>query len=58
MHLVSEGAWKAADVLLEGTISRVAVQRSDFRASLDETGAARLIARLRQRVADLSGGAM
>jgi hypothetical protein len=36
----------------------VAVQRSDFRASLDETGAARLIARLRQRVADLSGGAM
>jgi phospholipid transport system substrate-binding protein len=61
MHPVSDGAngaWKAADVLLEGTISRVGVQRSDFRASLDETGAARLIARLRQRVADLSGGAM
>ncbi len=61
MHPVSDsagGAWKAADVLLEGTISRVGVQRSDFRASLDETGAARLIARLQQRIADLSGGTM
>ncbi|MGH9205624.1 MAG: MlaC/ttg2D family ABC transporter substrate-binding protein, partial [Acidimicrobiales bacterium] len=54
----SEGIWKAADVLLNGTISRVSVQRSDFRASLDETGAAGLIGRLQRRIADLSGGTM
>jgi phospholipid transport system substrate-binding protein len=58
MHLADgeEPVWKASDVLLEGTISRVSVQRSDFRASLSEAGAAGLIAHLRQRTADLSGG--
>jgi len=61
MHLASDSAervWKASDVLLGGTISRVSVQRSDFRAFLDKTGAARLIARLQQQIADLSGGTM
>jgi len=61
MHLASdsgERVWKASDVLLGGTISRVSVQRSDFRAFLDTTGAARLIARLQQQIADLSGGTM
>lgn len=66
MRLASDNAeriWKAADVLLEGTISRVSVQRSDVRTSLDdrtadETSAARLIAHLQQRIADLSGGTM
>lgn len=29
----ANGAWRAVDVLLEGSISRVAVQRSDFRKS-------------------------
>ena len=54
----AERVWKASDVLLGGTISRVSVQRSDFRAFLDKTGAARLIARLQQQIADLSGGTM
>ena len=60
MHLADseELVWKASDVLLEGTISRVSVQRSDFRASLSEAGAAGLIAHLRQRIAELSGGTM
>jgi phospholipid transport system substrate-binding protein len=46
------------DVLLNGSISRVAVQRSDFRALLASGSASPLIASLRQKVADLSGGAM
>ncbi len=50
----SEG-WRAVDVLLDGSISRVAVQRSDFRSML-EGGAPALVERLRRKVADLSGG--
>ena len=48
--------WRAVDVLLDGTISRAAVQRSDFR-SLVEGGASALIDSLRRKVSDLSGGA-
>ncbi len=57
MHPVPDG-WKAADVLLAGTISRVSVQRSDFRALLDDASAARLIDSLRRRTTDLSGGTL
>jgi phospholipid transport system substrate-binding protein len=46
------------DVLLNGSISRVAVQRSDFRSLLASGSATPLIASLRQKVTDLSGGAM
>jgi phospholipid transport system substrate-binding protein len=48
--------WRAVDILLDGTISRVAVQHSDFRALLGNGGAAALIASLRQKAADLAGG--
>ncbi|HST75743.1 MAG TPA: ABC transporter substrate-binding protein [Acetobacteraceae bacterium] len=52
-------AWKAVDVLLDGTISRVAVQRSDFRGLLGEgPDISGLIASLQQKVADLSRGTM
>lgn len=54
-----EAGWQAVDVLLEGSISRVAVQRSDFRALLGTGGSAdALIASLQKKVATLSGGAM
>ncbi len=53
-----EDGWQAVDVLLEGSISRVAVQRSDFRALLGSGNADALIASLQKKVADLSGGAM
>jgi phospholipid transport system substrate-binding protein len=53
-----DGAWKATDVLMDGSISRVAVQRSDFRGLLGQGGAADLIASLQRKVADLSGGAL
>jgi phospholipid transport system substrate-binding protein len=53
-----EGGWRAVDVLLDGTISRVAVQRSDFRALLAQGGARALIGSLQKKLADLSGGAL
>jgi len=49
--------WRAVDVLLNGSISQVAVYRSDWRSSLT-TGAGPLIANLQRKVADLSGGAL
>lgn len=57
MHQTADG-WRAVDVLLDGTISRVAVQRSDFRNLLGSGDASQLIASLRRKVADLSGGAV
>ena len=53
-----EEGWQAVDVLLDGSISRVAVQRSDFRALLGSGNADALIASLQKKVAALSGGAM
>lgn len=50
------GGWRAVDVLLNGSISRVAVQRSDFRSLLAQGDASRLIANLQGKVAELSGG--
>ena len=53
------GKWRAVDVLLDGSISRVAVQRSDFRKILAERrrGCAE-IASLRRKISDLSDGAL
>jgi len=52
------GAWKVVDVLADGSISRVAVQRSDFRRLLSGGGASALIQSLNQKTSDLSGGAL
>jgi phospholipid transport system substrate-binding protein len=52
------GTWRAVDVLLDGSISRVAVQRSDFRKILNSGDADGLIASLRHKIADLSDGAL
>lgn len=56
MHRGAEG-WRAIDVLLNGSISQVAVNRSDWRALLS-SGAGALIAQLQRKVTDLSGGAI
>jgi phospholipid transport system substrate-binding protein len=48
--------WQAVDVLTDGSISRVAVQRSDFRELLNSGGAPALVAGLQHKVANLSGG--
>jgi phospholipid transport system substrate-binding protein len=50
------GAWKAEDVLLDGSISNVAVQRSDFRRLLAGGDAQKLIDSLNTRAADLANG--
>lgn len=56
MHRGTDG-WRAIDVLLNGSISQVAVNRSDWR-SLLSSGAGSLIAQLQRKVSDLSGGAI
>jgi len=48
--------WQAVDVLTDGSISRVAVQRSDFRQLLISGGVPALTAGLGRKVANLSGG--
>ena len=55
-YVMRQGAegWKAVDILLNGTISRVAVQRSDFRSLVVGGDPAPLIATLRQRAASLA----
>lgn len=50
------GVWKAVDVLADGAISRVAVQRSDFRHLLNQGGATALMASLQRKARDLSHG--
>jgi phospholipid transport system substrate-binding protein len=49
--------WRAVDILAEGSISRVAVQRSDFRRLLTRGGPQVLMDSLRAKSADLSDGA-
>lgn len=50
--------WKAVDVLTNGTISQVAVQRSDFGSLLASGGAPALQAGLQRKVSTLSNGAL
>ena len=51
-----DGTWHVVDVLLDGSISRVAVTRSDFRALLASADASPLITSLRGKVANLAAG--
>jgi phospholipid transport system substrate-binding protein len=51
-----DGGWKVVDVLAEGSISRVASQRSEIRSLLADGGGAELLVSLRQKTAELSGG--
>ncbi len=52
------GTWRAVDILVDGSISRVAVQRADFRKILASGDAEALIASLHRKVSDLSDGAL
>jgi phospholipid transport system substrate-binding protein len=57
-YVMREGSsgWRAVDVLADGSISRVAVQRSDFRRLLARGGAQALVESLRSKSVDLSEG--
>lgn len=48
--------WRVVDVLADGSISRVAVQRSDFRHLLGRGGAEALASNLKRKFTDLSDG--
>ncbi len=50
------GDWRAVDILADGSISRVAVQRSDFRRLLSRGGPSALVESLKSKSADLSEG--
>jgi phospholipid transport system substrate-binding protein len=52
----TDSGWRAIDVLADGSISRVAVQRSDFRRLLARGGAPALVESLTAKSADLSDG--
>ncbi len=52
----TQSGWRVVDVLLDGTISRVAVQRSDFRAVLAKGDAEALSAMLERKTVELAGG--
>lgn len=54
----TKGTWKITDVLFEGTISKVAMQRSEFSGMIAPGNAENLIASLKHKVAALSGGAL
>jgi phospholipid transport system substrate-binding protein len=48
--------WKAIDVTADSSISEVAAQQEQIRSLMRSGGAAGLLARLQQKIADLSGG--
>jgi phospholipid transport system substrate-binding protein len=50
------GGWRIVDVLVEGSISRVAAQRSEIRSVLTDGGGPGLLVSLRRKTAELSGG--
>jgi phospholipid transport system substrate-binding protein len=50
------GGWRIVDVLADGSISRVAAQRSEIRSVLSDGGGPGLLVSLRRKTAELSGG--
>jgi hypothetical protein len=54
----TQAGWKVVDVLAAGSISRVGVQRSDFRRILSNGGGDALLASLQRKTSDLSGGVL
>ena len=50
------GGWRVVDVLADGSISRVAAQRSEIRSVLSDGGGPALLVSLRRKTAELSGG--
>lgn len=51
-----DGRWKIIDVYLKGTVSELAMRRSDYSSVLEREGLDALIASMRERIAGLSAG--
>jgi phospholipid transport system substrate-binding protein len=52
----TDGGWRIVDVLADGSVSRVAAQRSEIRSVLSDGGGTGLVVSLRRKTAELSGG--
>ena len=52
----TDGGWRVVDVLANGSISRVAAQRSEVRSVLSDSGGTGLVVSLRRKTAEISGG--
>jgi hopanoid biosynthesis associated membrane protein HpnM len=52
------GAWKAVDVTADSTISQVVAQQAEIRSLFSRYGTSGLLARLQEKTAQLSGGAL
>jgi len=50
------GGWKIIDVLLNGTISELALRRSEYSSLIKREGFAALMSALNERINDLAGG--
>lgn len=52
----TDGGWKIIDVYLKGTVSELALRRSDYTSVLQREGFETLVATMRARLADLAAG--
>ena len=52
----TDGGWKIIDVYLKGTVSELALRRSDYASVLQREGFEALITTMRDRIADLAAG--
>jgi phospholipid transport system substrate-binding protein len=50
------GGWRIIDVLLNGTVSELALRRSEYSSLIQREGFAALMTALNERIADLAGG--
>lgn len=55
LHRVGQG-WRIIDILLKGTVSELALRRSDYTSVLERDGFAALVTLLRGKIADLAAG--
>lgn len=54
----AKAGWQVVDVLLDGTISQLAIQRSEYSGLVSTGNAGRLIAALKTKIGQLSGGTL
>lgn len=55
LHHATDG-WRIVDILLKGTVSELALRRSDYTSVLERDGLDGLVATLRARIDDLAAG--
>jgi phospholipid transport system substrate-binding protein len=55
LHQV-DGSWRIVDVYLKGTVSELALRRSDYTAAIERDGFEGLLATVRGKIGDLAAG--